>query len=136
MLLLKARETVIQYFRPELKRRALTEQQWRVMRVLDALGMADAGTVAEQACILPPSLTGVLDRMERDGLILRTRIDGDQRKVWLMLTDKSASIVHDMHGMVEAQYRLIEQRLGQLGVGPESAASPSVTVRVPADAAP
>lgn len=113
MLLLQARETVLRYFRPQLKRRALTEQQWRVMRVLDSDGVVDASHLAEQSCILPSSLTGVLDRMERDGLICRSRIRSDQRKVLIGLTERSLAIVGDMQGVIELQYRLIEERMGQ-----------------------
>ncbi|MES2262713.1 MAG: homoprotocatechuate degradation operon regulator HpaR [Pseudomonadota bacterium] len=113
MLLLRARETVIQYFRPQLKRRALTEQQWRVMRVLDTEGVVDASRLAEESCILPSSLTGVLDRMERDGLIRRSRIESDQRKVLIDLTEHSRAIVGDMQDLIELQYQLIAQRMGQ-----------------------
>ncbi|MCA3833430.1 MAG: homoprotocatechuate degradation operon regulator HpaR, partial [Burkholderia sp.] len=35
MLLLEARETLMGLFRPILKEFALTEQQWRIIRVLD-----------------------------------------------------------------------------------------------------
>lgn len=113
MLLLRARETVIQFFRPGLKQHALTEQQWRVMRALDADGSSDAGHLADTTCILPPSLTGVLDRMERDGLIVRRRLPEDQRKVMVDLTDNSKVMVARMHCLIEDQYRLIEARLGQ-----------------------
>jgi homoprotocatechuate degradation regulator HpaR len=117
MLLLRARETVIQYFRPGLKSHALTEQQWRVIRVLDARGCSDAGQLADETCILPPSLTGVLDRMERDGMIVRRRLAEDHRKVMVELTEGSKVIVAGMHCLIEEQYRLIEARLGQADLG-------------------
>jgi homoprotocatechuate degradation regulator HpaR len=117
MLLLRARESVIQYFRPGLKIHALTEQQWRVMRVLDDRGSSDAGHIAYETCIVPPSLSGVLDRMERDGLIVRRRLAEDQRRVMVELSQDSRVIVAGMHRLIEAQYRLIEAHLGLADLG-------------------
>jgi len=63
--------------RPSLREHGLSDQQWRVLRVLgehahDPAGI-ETGRVAREAYLLGPSLTGVLSRMERDGLIVRER---------------------------------------------------------------
>ncbi len=57
--------------RPSLREHGLSDQQWRVLRVLGEHGAVETGRVAREAFILGPSLTGVLARMERDGLITR-----------------------------------------------------------------
>ena len=35
----------------------ITEQQWRILRVLTETGPIDAGSLAKRACLLAPSLT-------------------------------------------------------------------------------
>ena len=67
-LLLQAREAVMAHTRPSLRAHGLSDQQWRVLRVLGEHGTVETGRVAREAFILGPSLTGVLARMERDGL--------------------------------------------------------------------
>ena len=113
MLLLQARESVMRYFRDSVKSQGLTEQQWRVIRVLDEFGELESGKIAEQACILPPSLSGVLDRMERAGLIVRYRLSTDQRKVFVDMTPQSRELVSNISQSIEVQYARLEKELGQ-----------------------
>ncbi|EIP87125.1 homoprotocatechuate degradative operon repressor [Burkholderia humptydooensis MSMB43] len=114
MLLLEARETLMGRFRPILKEFALTEQQWRIIRVLDGEPSheLEAGQIAKRCCILSPSLTGVLERMERDGLIRRTRAQEDQRRLIVSLTPQSRQLVTQIGPRIDEQYRLLEQRFG------------------------
>ena len=57
MALLKAREAVMAGFRPDLEAHGLTEQQWRVLRVLTEHPGITAGELAERAacCSSPAS---------------------------------------------------------------------------------
>lgn len=114
MLLLEARETLMGLFRPILKEFALTEQQWRIIRVLDgeAANALEAGQIARRCCILSPSLTGVLERMERDGLILRTRAPEDQRRLLVSLTPQSRELVSEIGPRIDEQYRPLTDRFG------------------------
>jgi homoprotocatechuate degradation regulator HpaR len=84
--LLQAREAAMSYFRPIVKRHNLTEQQWRIVRVLAEHPSMDFHDLAFRTCILRPSLTGILTRMERDGLVLRLKPVNDQRKLYVSLT--------------------------------------------------
>ena len=84
--LLQAREAAMAHFRPIVKRHNLTEQQWRIVRILAENPSMDFHDLAWRACILRPSLTGILTRMERDGLVLRLKPVNDQRKLYLSLT--------------------------------------------------
>jgi homoprotocatechuate degradation regulator HpaR len=119
MLLLEAREALMGRFRPILKEFALTEQQWRIIRVLDgeASQELEAGQIAKRCCILSPSLTGVLERMERDGLIRRTRAQEDQRRLIVSLTPQSVQLVAEIGPRIDEQYRLLEQRFGGDALG-------------------
>jgi homoprotocatechuate degradation regulator HpaR len=113
MLLLQARESVMRYFRPQLKKYGLTEQQWRVIRALDEFGEMEAGKLAEVCSILGPSLSGVLNRMERDQWIVRFRVSTDQRKVYIEITEKSREIVALMQKPINEQYQALEKMVGQ-----------------------
>ncbi|HEY1228042.1 MAG TPA: homoprotocatechuate degradation operon regulator HpaR, partial [Ramlibacter sp.] len=55
-LLLQAREAVLAHTRPSLREHQLSDQQWRVLRVLGEHGAVETGRVAREAFILGPSL--------------------------------------------------------------------------------
>jgi len=95
--LLQARETAMTFFRPIIKQHNLTEQQWRIVRVL-----------AFRTCILRPSLTGILTRMERDGLVLRLKPLNDQRKLYVSLTKEGNALYELAQAQVEEAYQRIE----------------------------
>lgn len=112
-LLLQARESVMAHTRPSLREHALSDQQWRVLRVLGEHGTVETGRVAREAFILGPSLTGVLTRMERDGLIRRERDPDDQRRSVVEATAKGMKLVEKLSRTIEAHYEWMEQSLGK-----------------------
>ena len=112
-LLLQAREAVMAHTRPSLRRHALSDQQWRVLRVLGEHGTVDTGRVAREAFILGPSLTGVLTRMERDGLIARERDPADQRRTVVKATARGRALVRKLSSTIEAHYASMEAVLGK-----------------------
>lgn len=112
-LLLQAREAVMAHTRPALRAHALSDQQWRVLRVLGELGTVETGRIAREAFILGPSLTGVLNRMERDGLILRDSDPTDQRRTVVRATDKGMERVATLAITIEEHYQQLEQVLGK-----------------------
>ena len=112
-LLLQAREAVMVHTRPSLREHGLSDQQWRVLRVLGEHGTVETGKVAREAFILGPSLTGVLARMERDGLVRRERDPGDQRRTVVEATAKGRKLVHQLSSAIEAHYSWMEKALGK-----------------------
>ena len=112
-LLLQAREAVMQHTRPSLREHGLSDQQWRVLRVLGEHGTVETGRVAREAYILGPSLTGVLARMERDGLIRRERDPADQRRSVVEATPKGLKLVDRLSFTIEAHYQWLEKSLGK-----------------------
>ena len=93
MALLRAREMVMSRFRPMLDAHNITEQQWRVLRVLDESGQMDASQVAAKANILSPSLTRMIRSMTERGLIGRGRDDNDGRRVMLEIAPTGAMLI-------------------------------------------
>lgn len=112
-LLLQAREAVMAHTRPSLRVHGLSDQQWRVLRVLGELGTVETGRVAREAYILGPSLTGVLTRMERDGLITRERDKSDQRRTVVAATAKGRKLVDKLSLAIESHYAWMENALGK-----------------------
>ncbi|WP_118985474.1 homoprotocatechuate degradation operon regulator HpaR [Photorhabdus sp. CRCIA-P01] len=107
--LLQARETAMGFFRPILKSHNLTEQQWRIIRVLSGNRSIDFYDLSCQTCILRPSLTGILTRMERDGLIFRLKPMNDQRKLYVSLTPDGQKLYEKAKEQVEQGYQAIEK---------------------------
>jgi homoprotocatechuate degradation regulator HpaR len=112
-LLLQAREAVMAHTRPSLREHALSDQQWRVLRVLGEHGAVETGRVAREAFILGPSLTGVLARMERDGLITRSRDPLDARRTVVEATADGRKLVKRLSSTIESHYSWLEGSLGK-----------------------
>jgi homoprotocatechuate degradation regulator HpaR len=112
-LLLQAREAVMAHTRPRLREHGLSDQQWRVLRVLGEHGTVETGRVAREAFILGPSLTGVLARMERDGLVRRERDATDQRRTVVQATPKGLKLVERLSTAIESHYEWMERTLGK-----------------------
>ena len=117
-LLLQAREAVMTHTRPSLRDQGLSDQQWRVLRVLGedhgngGTGV-ETGCIAREAFIIGPSLSGVLTRMERDGLIQRARATHDQRRTVVQATQLGLARVATLSTTIEAHYQWMEQHLGK-----------------------
>ncbi|HSH88855.1 MAG TPA: homoprotocatechuate degradation operon regulator HpaR [Ramlibacter sp.] len=112
-LLLQAREAVMAHTRPSLREHSLSDQQWRVLRVLGEHGTVETGRVSREAFILGPSLTGVLGRMERDGLIRRERDLADQRRTVVEATARGLKLVERLSRTIETHYEWMEKSLGK-----------------------
>jgi homoprotocatechuate degradation regulator HpaR len=112
MSLLRAREAVMDRFRPVLRAHGVTEQQWRVLRALAATGPIDAGGLAEICCLLRPSLTRILRDLLARGLIARHTNAEDQRVSEISITDLGEALIAEVGPHSERQYREIADLLG------------------------
>ncbi|WP_326539543.1 homoprotocatechuate degradation operon regulator HpaR [Pseudorhodoferax sp.] len=112
LLLLQARERVIAHFRPALNAAGVTEQQWRIVRALLELGPLEPRQIVVLCAISSPSLAGVLARMEDVGLVTRTRLDHDQRRLQVSLTARSRALARRLAPQIDAIYAGIEARMG------------------------
>lgn len=112
-LFLKAREELICHFRPILNHFGLTEQQWRILRVLSEREQLEPWEICDICQILSPSLAGVLSRMDDMGVISRNRVPEDQRRVMVRLSPRGSELVEEMAPLVQAQYLKLEEALGR-----------------------
>ncbi len=93
---------------PYFARIGITGSQWGVLRVLHrALSEGQSGLrltdLSERLIIRPPSVTGVVDRLERLGLVVRQSVPGDLRVKRVMLTTKARQLLDRAVGRHEAQ---------------------------------
>ena len=113
MALLKAREAVMVRFRPSLRAHGLTEQQWRVLRIM---WVADKRLrpmeLSQLTFISMPSLSRLLKTLEGRELIKRGRHVGDQRGSEFGLTPAGHAIVAEIAPHSEETYAEIERLVG------------------------
>ena len=112
LLLLQAREHVIAHFRPILNAHGITEQQWRIVRVLLDCGPLEPREIGKLCSISSPSLAGVLARMEELGFITRRRLAHDQRRLHVSPTRRSRALATRMAPQIDATYKHIESLIG------------------------
>jgi len=73
----------------------LTEQQWRLLRVLSESGPLEATILANRAALLLPSQTRIVQTMEQKGLVLRRPHPSDKRRHTLEITPEGKAIIDD-----------------------------------------
>lgn len=111
--LLRAREAVMSHFRPMLAQHDVTEQQWRVIRVLHEAGTLDASEVAERAFILAPSLTRMIRSLEERGFISKHKDKGDGRRVLLTIAPAGETIIREVLPDSRKIYENLEAHYGR-----------------------
>ena len=110
--LLRAREAVMERFRPHLHANGFTEQQWRVIRALIEVETIDAGALAEAVCLRMPSLSRILADLEARGLVRKLRSETDRRLVNVEITGEGRALFTRMSADSERIYQEIQDRLG------------------------
>ncbi|MCW1956738.1 homoprotocatechuate degradation operon regulator HpaR [uncultured Lentibacter sp.] len=111
--MLRGREAIMAPYRQLLAKIGVTEQQWRVMRVLDERGMMDPKEIAEAACLLNPSLTRIMQLLEKKGLIARKGHPEDRRRVQVRITQagRDMLVAAQPESLVIAEQ--LRERVGQ-----------------------
>lgn len=102
---------------PFFARYGITPSQWGVLRVLDRarqdgqglLRMADVG---QRLLIRPPSVTGVVDRLEHQGLLRRCTSPGDLRTKEVCLTAAGEELVERILVKINEHVRTVMSGLG------------------------
>lgn len=91
----------------------ITEQQWRVLRVLHEAGPLDPTRIADRACLLLPSLTRILQKLTDKGLIVRAPDRIDRRKQVISITQEGVALIEDnLATSLEIMDRL-KQQMGE-----------------------
>src|SRR6185437_11339539 len=112
MALLRTREAVMCLFRPGLRSRGVTEQQWRILRALAHAGPMEVTALAIETFLLGPRLSRILPEMEKRQLVSRKQVDSDHRRSVVSLEPKGLRLI-SMHAPdSERIYSEIARRFG------------------------
>ena len=89
----------------------LTMTQLRVLFLLWADDGASAGVLAERLSVTPSTLTRIVDRLVRQGLVRRDTDDDDRRLVRHHLSDSGADTVRELERGGRARMNQVMDRL-------------------------
>ena len=104
MLLYSAIDVVMPRFREIFKKAGITEQQWRVLRVLWDIEEISHSELARLTLISPPSLIGVVDRLSTMQLVTRRRSNLDRRVVYIASTPQGRDLRDQVLPAVQQAY--------------------------------
>ena len=111
MVLYRTLDAVMPRFRKIFNEFGLTEQQWRVLRVLWERQAETLNNLAGLTLIPAPSLVGIIDRLERKQLVNRQRSQSDRRKINIVLTTQGAMLEDEVMPRVAAEYADLKQNV-------------------------
>lgn len=95
-----------------LREHGLTFSQYQVLRVLDAAGSAlPALTIGERMTQLVPAITGLVTRLEDQGLVRRRADKEDRRVTQVDLTSKGRSLMKKLEKPVLDLHRALGKDL-------------------------
>jgi homoprotocatechuate degradation regulator HpaR len=79
--------------RDMLRASGLTEQQWRVLRILSEFGPQDLTQIARQACLLMPSLSRIIRNLAQNGLVIRASDAKDRRRQTVVISPAGQQLI-------------------------------------------
>jgi len=110
--LMRSREKVMGPIRDMLKVSGITEQQWRVLRVLSESGAQDLTQISVKASLLMPSLSRIIKKLREEGLIVSQTNDEDRRRQIVRIGTKGQKIIDDNLPQAMKIAEELQQHLG------------------------
>jgi DNA-binding MarR family transcriptional regulator len=89
----------------------ITSQKFLFLNSLLQMGKCKVNDLAQELNLSSGATTLALNRLEEEGLIRRSRDEGDRRIVWVELTDEGRSL---LHRLVAKRYRVWEKMMSAL----------------------
>lgn len=108
--LLAAREAVMNHIRPILRTHSVTEQQYRILRTLEYAPALDNATLAQRACLLPPSVSRIMHDLRRAGLV---HVEVVNRLTSNTLTARGLALARQVGAEIDALGAKIVQSVGE-----------------------
>jgi DNA-binding MarR family transcriptional regulator len=91
----------------------LTGPQLTVVKLLDTFGDLSLSSLSERIRAQNSTVTGIIDRMEREDLVLRERSTSDRRVVFIRLTEKGKRVARDIDVEPLAIFRTVLSSLSR-----------------------
>lgn len=93
----------------------LTPSQYNVLRILRGEGQPMPSLeIAERMIQVVPAITGLIDRLEKQGLVERRRCETDRRVVYVEITAQASKLLGRMDKPLEEMHK---QLLGHMSRG-------------------
>ena len=111
---LRASATLMDGLAELLRPANLTQPQYNVLRILRGAGAAGlpTGEIGDRMLTRDPDVTRLIDRMEKSGLVTRSRDAADRRVVIVRITRQGLDTVDDLD---QDMLILHENQLGHIG---------------------
>ena len=78
-----------------VKRVGLTGPQLVILQEISSLGEVTAGEIAQAVSLSQATVTGILERMEKRGLLTRQRSDQDKRRIMVRITESGKQVLEN-----------------------------------------
>ncbi|UCF93907.1 MAG: MarR family transcriptional regulator [Desulfobacterales bacterium] len=86
------------------KQFGLTGPQSGVLRNLVHNGPASSAELSRKLYVTPSNITGIIDRLEKKGLVERTKKEGDRRVALITLTRAGKKLSHALPDPIEKKF--------------------------------
>ena len=106
MLLNRSLDAIMPPYRDLFQEFGVTEQQWRVLRVLWEQKHLTSAQISSLTLLPSPSLVGILDRLERKDLVKRLRSTSDRREINITITN----LGRELQSKVMPKVKLIQDQ--------------------------
>ncbi len=110
--LLRVREKIRKDFLPVLAEFKLSNQQWRILRLLYDRGPSGVSQIAEECVLMQPSVVKMIPRLEAQGLVTRQKVEGDRRRTDVAITAQGRGLVEQILPRLDRILGHMEKRLG------------------------
>ena len=85
------------------KQFGLTGAQSAILRTLVKSGPISSAELSRMLYVTPANITGIIDRLEKKGLVERTRKDGDRRIALITLTESGTNLSKTLPDPIESK---------------------------------
>src|SRR5580692_5802847 len=97
-----------------LREHDLTPSQYNVLRILRGEGKPlPILEIASRTITVVPGITGLIDRLEKAGLVSRLRCEKDRRVIFVALTDQATKTLADLDEPLIALHQKLLGHLSQ-----------------------
>ena len=111
MILSRSLDDIMPQYRSLFQAHGITDQQWRVMRALWEQEHLTSKQISQITLIPAPSLVGILDRLEKKGLLGRLRSVKDRRLVFIRPTRAGRELQELMLPKIEEIHNFLKERV-------------------------
>lgn len=82
----------------------LTGPQSSVLRILGRQGPMSSANLSRRLYVTPSNITGIIDRLEKKGLVARIRKEGDRRVALINLTEAGQELSQSIPDSIENRF--------------------------------